>query len=96
MFAIINKRNTRKYRRELPDIVRSLNQGVFERRFARTFDGSDRLAPIVTLSGAPTDTATIERELRAIRRQGERQVTAMPDGTLLVRRGNVQRIIKRV
>jgi TP901 family phage tail tape measure protein len=96
MFAIINKRNTRKYRRDLPDIVRSLNQGTFERRFARTFDGSERLAPIVTLTGAQTDTATIERELRAIRRQGEEQAVALADGTVLVRRGNVQRIIRRV
>jgi hypothetical protein len=93
MFAIINKRNTRKYRRQLPDIVRSLNQGTFERRFQRTFDGSDRLAPILRLSSS-TDTSAIERELRAIRRQGEQTTMALADGSIVERRGNVTRIIR--
>lgn len=93
MFAIINKRNTRKYRRQLPDIVRSLNQGTFERRFQRTFDGSDRLAPILRFSSS-TDTSAIERELRAIRRQGEQTTMALADGSIVERRGNVTRIIR--
>ena len=35
-FAVINKRNSRKYRRVVPEVINSLNEGTFERKYTRT------------------------------------------------------------
>ena len=36
-FAVINKRNSRRYGREIPGIVNALNSGVFEDRYIKTY-----------------------------------------------------------
>lgn len=38
--AIINKKNTRKYKKELPSIINSLNKGTFEEKFSKIKDSN--------------------------------------------------------
>jgi hypothetical protein len=93
---IINKRRTKKYAKVLPDIVESLNKGVFEEKFTKMFGNSEQLSPIVNIGTSQVDMSRVEHELSAIRKQGESQYNVLPDGTIIIRSGNVKRIVKRV
>ena len=91
--AIINKRNTRKYRRVLPDIVDSLNKGTFENKFSRAFNRADSLqAQMVTIE-TTTDLSNIERSVEAIKKQNSERIYPLGDGRTLIIKGNVKRYI---
>lgn len=91
--AIINKRNTRKYRRVLPDIVDSLNKGTFENKFSQAFDKADSLqAQIITVQ-TTTDLSNIERGVEAIKKQNSERIYPLGDGRTLIIKGNVKRYI---
>ena len=67
--AIINRRNTRKYKRVLPDIVDSLNKGTFENKFSQAFNKADSLqAQMITIE-TTTDLSNIERSVETIKKQ---------------------------
>lgn len=67
-FAVINKRNSRKYRRVIPDLINSLNEGNFEHRFTVS-DGGKGLT--LKLSENRTDLTELQDDVSAIRKQGE-------------------------
>lgn len=91
--AIINKRNTRKYKRVLPDIVDSLNKGTFENKFSQAFNKADSLqAQLITVQST-TDLSTIERNVEAIKKQNSERVYPLGDGRTLIIKGNVKRYI---
>lgn len=91
--AIINKRNTRKYRHVLPDIVDSLNKGTFENKFSQAFNKADSLhAQMITVE-TTTDLSNIERGVEAIKKQNSERVYPLGDGRTLVIKGNVKRYI---
>lgn len=91
--AIINKRNTRKYRRVLPDIVDSLNKGTFENKFSQAFNKADSLqAQIITVQ-TTTDLSNIERGVEAIKKQNSERIYPLGDGRTLIIKGNVKRYI---
>lgn len=91
--AIINKRNTRKYRRVLPDIVDSLNKGTFENKFSQAFNKADSLqAQMITIE-TTTDLSNIERGVEAIKKQNSERIYPLGDGRTLVIKGNVRRYI---
>lgn len=94
--AIINKRNTRKYKKELPSIIKALNKGSFEDVYTKAFDRDRFVAPILLMQGKETaDLSRLEREVSQIRKQGEHSRYSLPDGSVLVINKNVRRIIKR-
>lgn len=64
-FAVINKRSSKKYRRVIPDVINSLNDDTFALKYQRAGE--------VMAAGASqmTDVSRIEREVTAIRQQGE-------------------------
>ena len=90
--AIINKRQTRKYRGVLPEIVNSLNKGVFEEKFANAFSGVDN--PI-NISPTSIDLTTIENSLAHIQKQNNYKSCVLPDGTVIIQQGNTKRIIRK-
>lgn len=90
--AIINRRNTRRYRRVLPQIVDSLNKGTFEEKFSRAFRSGDELSQNI-MYNQHTDLSQLESDVRALKRNSENQVIIMPDGTRIERSKNVTRII---
>lgn len=91
--AIINKRNTRKYRRVLPDIVDSLNKGTFENKFSQAFNKADSLQAQMITVETTTDLSNIERGVEAIKKQNSERVYPLGDGRTLIIKGNVRRYI---
>lgn len=91
--AIINKRNTRKYRRVLPDIVDSLNKGTFENKFSQAFNKADSLQAQMVTVETTTDLSNIERSVEAIKKQNSERIYPLGDGRTLIIKGNVKRYI---
>lgn len=91
--AIINRRNTRKYKRVLPDIVDSLNKGTFENKFSQAFNKADSLQAQMITVETTTDLSNIERGVEAIKKQNSERVYPLGDGRTLIIKGNVRRYI---
>ena len=91
--AIINRRNTRKYRRVLPDIVDSLNKGTFENKFSQAFNKADSLQAQMITVETTTDLSNIERSVEAIKKQNSERIYPLGDGRTLIIKGNVKRYI---
>lgn len=90
--AIINKRSTRRYRKVLPDIVNSLNKGIFEEKYLRAFSGFEHVS--IVANNSPINLSKIEDDVRSIRKQSEIKYHVLPNGTIIIQRKNVRRIIK--
>lgn len=90
--AIINKRNTRKYRGILPGVIDSLNRGNFEEKYLNAFNVIPDSYMLNMNSNA--DLTRLEAEVAKIRKQGEVQYFLGPDGTIIELKGNVKRVIK--
>lgn len=91
--AIISKKRTRKYRKILPDVIDSFNKGTFEDKYLNAFANSDGLSIALNANGN-IDLSKIEDDVRSIRKQNEVKYYTMPDGTVVMQRKNVKRIIK--
>lgn len=91
--AIINRRNTRKYRKVLPQIVDSINKGTFEDKFMGAFKTGDDLSQNITYQSQAVDLSRLEEDVRALKDNSERQYYAMPDGSYIEKRRNVIRRI---
>lgn len=91
--AIISKKRTRKYRKILPDVIDSFNKGTFEDKYLNAFANSDGLSIALNANGN-IDLSNIEDDVRSIRKQNEVKYYTMPDGTVVMQRKNVKRIIK--
>lgn len=88
--AIINKRNTRKYKTMLPDIIDSLNSGNFEEKYLSSLNTSG-LA--ISVNNASVDISRIEDDVADIKKQNETKYYVV-DGYLVIQHKNVKRIIK--
>lgn len=91
--AIFNKKATQKYGVGLTNLISAINAGTAEAQFGKaTSYGRD--IPLQVNNSVNVNTATMERELTAIRRQGETQCTVGPNGELIERYKNRTRIIR--
>ena len=90
--AIINKRNTRRYKGILPDVIDSFNKGTFEDKYLNAF-GSLPDSYFIGIKSS-IDLTRLEAEVAKIRKQGEVQYFLGSDGTIIELKGNVKRIIK--
>lgn len=88
--AIINKKNTRKYKTMLPDIIDSLNSGNFEEKYLSSLNTSG-LA--ISVNNATVDISRIEDDVADIKKQNETKYYVV-DGYLVIQHKNVKRIIK--
>jgi DNA repair exonuclease SbcCD ATPase subunit len=88
--AIINKKNTAKYRSVIPGIVKSLNQGTFEKSFGNALvqESAQSFSPIFESSNL----STIERDLSEIRKRGEIQRYTDSNGRLVEVYKNVKTV----
>ena len=91
--AIINKRNSRKYRKVLPTIVDSLNKGVFEDRFINAFKTGEELSQTISYQQVIPDLSKLEEDVKALKQNSEIQFFMMPDGSYIEKRKNVTRRI---
>lgn len=92
-FAIINKRSSRKFRRTIPDVIKSLNDGTFADRYQRASARMDNYV-IQMPDGGRTDLKLLESDVAAIRKQGEETRFIDKDGSVVVRYKNLTRKIR--
>ena len=90
-FAVINKRNSRRFRKEIPDVIHSLNDGTFAERYMNAYKTADGMT--VVEMGSNPDLRMLQDDVSAIREQGERQRYSDGKGTHIVYK-NLHRIIK--
>lgn len=91
-FAVINKRNSRRYRDVIPDVINSFNNGTFAERYQRANAAMAGYA--VSMIGGGTDVSSIERDVAAIRKQGDESRTVDGQGNVVIRYKNLTRKIK--
>lgn len=89
--AIINKRSTQHYRKQLPDIIKALNKGTFEEKYLNAFEHGETLqAQIITSQMYQrTDLTKIEQLINEIKKQNSQKFIALNDGTTVEIKGNV-------
>ena len=90
-FAVINKRNSRRYRHVIPDVVNSLNQGTFAEKYMGAYSGGD----IIVSEQKPVDITELSSDVRRIREQGEHERYVDGSGNTVVRYRNIRRVIRR-
>jgi hypothetical protein len=90
-FAVINKRNSRKYREIIPDVIKSLNNGTFAARYMNAYNQLGDFA-LSTSSGA--DLSNLERSVDDIRRQNESKVYVDGKGNTIFIYKNLTRKLK--
>lgn len=72
-FAVINKRNSRKYGSEIPAVVNALNSGMFEDRYIKTSDAMGLMGNVGVVGnvGESADLSRLEGGVDALVKQGE-------------------------
>lgn len=88
-FAVINRKNSRRYRTVIPDVIQSFNDGTFADKYQRanaTIAGS-------TIITEGADLSRLESGVDAIRRQGENQRT-VEGGKVVIRYKNLTRKVR--
>lgn len=90
--AIINKNKTRKYRKILPDVINSLNKGIFEDKYANAFNRDANADIFINQSNA--DLHKIESSLDKIIKQNGEKIFVDGQGRTIIRNGNLTKIIR--
>lgn len=91
-FAVINKRNSRRYRRLIPDVIKSLNSGTFEEKYADTFAGRGLE---INVKESDPNLEELSNNVRSIREQNERKMYHDAEGNTIVEYKNLTRKIKK-
>lgn len=87
--AIINRKNTRKYKSALPGIIKSLNSGTFEKAYSNSFVDENNK---VIFAESNSDFSNMENSLEAIRRNGEKRTYIDGEGRLVEVYKNIKRV----
>lgn len=91
-FAVINKKNSRRFRSIIPDVINSFNDGTFADRYQRASEQAGGLA--LNLMGAGADLSGLEKDVSAIRQQGDTVQYVDGSGNTVIRYKNLTRKIK--
>mgnify|MGYP006999052411 CR=1 FL=1 len=91
-FAVINKRNSRRFRKLIPDVIKSLNNGTFTRKYMAAYDGANGLS--VTLHNDNPDISDLKNDVREIKEQNRRRSFVDGNGNTIVSYKNLKRKIK--
>ena len=86
-FAVINKRSSRRYGHLIPDVINAFNNGTFAERFQRANGGLS-----IQMAGA-TDVSGLEKDVAAIREQGNETRYVDGKGNTIVKYKNLTRKI---
>lgn len=93
-FAVINKRSSRRFRKIIPDVINSLNNGTFAHKYLKSYSDGDGLTLNVT--GQSPDLRNLSDDVREIKEQNRRQVYVDGDGNTIESYKNLKRKIKRL
>ena len=91
-FAIINKRNSRRYRKQIPDVINAMNDGTFGEKYLHAYDGGQAMIVNVQHGESP-DLRRLSEDVHVIREQGVRQSYSDERGTHVFYK-NLHRMIK--
>lgn len=91
-FAVINKRNSRKFRDVIPDVINSFNDGSFADKYQRA--NAQMSSYALNYVGGGTDITQLQRDVKAIREQGDEVRYVDAKGNMIVRYKNLTRKIK--
>ena len=92
-FAVINKRNSRRFRDVIPDVINSFNDGTFADRYQRANAAMAGYA-VGLVCGGTTDVSGLEKDVAAIRQQGDETRYVDGQGNTIIRYKNLTRKIK--
>ena len=92
-FAVINKRNSRRFRDIIPDVINSFNDGTFADRYQRANAAMAGYA-VQLIDGGKTDVSGLEKDVAAIRQQGDESRYVDGQGNTIIRYKNLTRKIK--
>ena len=91
-FAIINKRNSRRYGHIIPDVINAFNDGTFADKYQRANATMGGYA-FGLVGGGSTDVSGLEKDVAAIREQGDRTQYVDGQGNTIIRYKNLTRKI---
>lgn len=91
-FAVINKRNSRRFRHLIPDIVNSLNNGTFPSKYMNAYATGDGLT--LNIGGNSPDLRALSDDVREIKEQNKRRVYVDANGNIIEVYKNLRRKIK--
>jgi hypothetical protein len=90
-FAVINKRNSRRYGKVIPDVINAFNDGTFADKYQRANATMSGVA--IGMAGG-TDVSQLEADVSAIRRQGDESRFVDGQGNTVVKYKNLTRKIR--
>lgn len=91
-FAVINKRNSRRFRRLIPDVINSLNHGTFPQKYLNAYN-TDGVNVTVQQNNAP-DLRDLKDDVREIKEQNRRRRYTDGNGNVIEVYKNLTRKIK--
>lgn len=91
-FAVINKRNSRRFRRLIPDVINSLNRGTFPSKYLNAYN-TDGINVTVQQNNAP-DLRDLKDDVREIKEQNRRRRYVDGNGNVIEVYKNLTRKIK--
>lgn len=91
-FAVINKRNSRRFRRLIPDVINSLNRGIFPQKYLNAYN-TDGINVTVQQNNAP-DLRDLKDDVREIKEQNRRRRYVDGNGNVIEVYKNLTRKIK--
>lgn len=91
-FAVINKRNSRRYGHLIPDVINAFNDGTFADKYQRANAAMGGYA-VGLVGGGNTDVSGLEKDVAAIREQGDRTQYVDGQGNTVIRYKNLTRKI---
>lgn len=92
-FAVINKRNSRRFRRIIPDVINSLNRGTFAQKYLNAYN-TDGVNVTVQQNNAP-DLRDLKNDVREIKEQNRRRRYVDSNGNVIEVYKNLTRKIKK-
>lgn len=87
-FAVINKRNSRRYRDVIPDVIKSFNDGTFASKYLGAYN---QLGNFAMATAPATDVSRLERDVEAIKKQNETRVYVDAKGNTIISYKNLTR-----
>src|SRR5690606_21795062 len=92
-FAVNNKRNSSRFRRIIPDVIKSLNNGTFADKYMGAFSGTGMNINLESESGA--ELKEINHNVRDMKEQNKRKYFTDGSGNTVEMYKNLKRRYKR-
>ena len=91
-FAVINKRNSRRFRHLIPSVISSLNDGSFPARYLNYYKTDDGI--VFNLNTSKEELKSLSSDVRIIRKHSERSTYVDGNGNVIEVYKNVRRTRK--